>query len=73
MSTMQSTYTVTGMSCEHCVAAVTEEVRVLDGVLGVDIDLGSGELTIDSDRVLAPEQVRAAVEEAGYEVVDGGS
>jgi copper chaperone len=59
-------YTVTGMTCSHCVASVTEEVQELPGVTGVRVDLDTGALTVTSDRPLADEQVRSAVEEAGY-------
>lgn len=61
-----STWTVTGMTCTHCVASVTEELEELDGVSGVDVDLASGAVTVTSERALDPGAVRAAVEEAGY-------
>jgi copper ion binding protein len=63
-----STYTVTGMSCEHCVASVTEEIGELAGVAGVDVDLATGVVTVTSTEELARERVGAAVEEAGYEL-----
>jgi copper chaperone len=63
-----ASYTVTGMTCQHCVAAVTEEVSGLPGVSDVRVDLPSGELTVTSDTPLDDDAVRAAVEEAGYEV-----
>ena len=63
-----ATYTVTGMTCQHCVAAVTEEVGGLPGVTGVQVDLASGGLTVTSDTPVDDDAVRAAVEEAGYEV-----
>jgi copper chaperone CopZ len=65
-----STYTVVGMTCGHCVNAVTEEVAKLPGVTAVDVDLASGGLTVTSDAVVDESAVRAAVEEAGYEVAD---
>lgn len=61
-----STYTVTGMTCEHCVASVTEEVQEIAGVERVDVALESGTLTIDSAQPIAEQDVRAAVETAGY-------
>ena len=61
-----STYTVTGMTCAHCVASVTEEVSEISGVTDVAVDLGSGALTVTSDQPLPDDSVRAAVEEAGY-------
>ena len=63
-----STYTVTGMTCAHCVASVTEEVGDVAGVTQVDVDLDSGRLTVASDAPLDESAVRAAVEEAGYQL-----
>ena len=63
-----STYTVVGMTCGHCVSAVTEEVSQVPGVTAVDVDLASGGLTVTSDAPEAETAVRAAGEEAGYEV-----
>ena len=68
MSTTTS-YTVSGMTCSHCVAAVTEEVGKLPGVTVVDIDLhagGDSRVTVTSDAPLAVDDVREAVDEAGY-------
>ena len=63
-----SDYTVKGMTCGHCVGAVKEEVGQLSGVVGVDVDLPSGRVTVTSEAVVDLAQVRAAVEEAGYEL-----
>jgi copper chaperone len=63
-----ATYTVVGMTCGHCVSAVTEEVSQVPGVTGVDVDLASGGLTVTSDAPVGEDAVRTAVEEAGYEV-----
>ena len=60
------TYTVTGMTCAHCVASVTEEVQEIPGVQNVDVVLDSGALTVTSSQSLDDAAVRAAVEEAGY-------
>jgi copper chaperone len=65
MSTTQ-TYTVTGMTCGHCVSSVTEEVQEIPGIEDVDIVLESGSLTITSSDPVDEAAVRAAVEEAGY-------
>ena len=65
---MESTYTVTGMTCGHCVAAVSSELAKLSGVTDVDIELASGSVTVTSDGPLDPAVVAAAVDEAGYEV-----
>ena len=63
-----ASYTVVGMTCGHCVTSVTEEVSQLPGVTAVDVDLASGGLTVTSDVPVDETAVRAAVEEAGYEV-----
>jgi copper chaperone len=62
------TYTVVGMTCEHCVRAVQTELGALPGVEDVAVDLASGQVAVTSDTPLADGEVRAAVEEAGYEV-----
>jgi copper chaperone len=63
-----TTYSVSGMTCGHCVSAVTEELSKLDGVTEVQVDLAAGTATVTSDQPLDGEAVRAAVDEAGYEV-----
>lgn len=69
MSTATTTeYVVTGMTCGHCVASVTEEVQEIAGVSDVHVDLATGALSVTSDRPLDDEAVRAAVEEAGYQL-----
>jgi copper chaperone len=64
-----ATYTVVGMTCGHCVSAVTDEVSQLPGVTAVDVDLASGGLTVISEAPVEETAVRAAVEEAGYQLV----
>jgi copper ion binding protein len=61
------TYTVTGMTCEHCVNAVSGEVGKVAGVESVQVDLASGQVTVTGDG-FTDEQVAAAVDEAGYEI-----
>ncbi|HEX7308611.1 heavy metal-associated domain-containing protein [Lentzea sp.] len=63
-----STYTVTGMTCGHCVSSVTEELTEVAGVTGVDVVLETGAVTVTSDRELDRSEVVAAVTEAGYQV-----
>lgn len=63
-----TTFTVSGMTCGHCVAAVTEEVTKLVGVKRVDIDLASGAVTVAADRLITSTEFAAAIDEAGYEV-----
>lgn len=63
------TYTVTGMTCGHCVASVTEEVRGIPGVQDVSVVLESGAVTVTSEDTVDDAAVKAAVEEAGYTLV----
>jgi copper chaperone len=65
----ESTYTVKGMTCGHCVSSVTEEVGQISGVQQVDVDLPTGKVTVTSVAPVSEEAVRAAVTEAGYELV----
>lgn len=65
--TATTTYVLQGMTCEHCVASVREEVSEVSGVHAVDVDLASGHLAVHGEAV-ADDDVRAAVAEAGYEV-----
>ncbi len=63
-----ATFTVTGMTCGHCVASVTEEVKEIDGVTEVAVDLPTGAVSVTSDQPVSEADVRAAVEEAGYQL-----
>ena len=67
MSTIQ-TYTVTGMTCGHCVASVSEEVQEISGVDDVEVVLDTGSLTITSSEPINDADVRTAVEDAGYQL-----
>lgn len=61
-------YHVTGMTCEHCVRAVTDELRTLDGVSDVTVQLNAGgesEVRVTSSAALPAEAVAAALDEAG--------
>ncbi len=60
------TYVVPGMSCEHCRAAVTEELTEVPGVRSVDVDLGSKVVRVQGES-LEDRRLRAAIVEAGYE------
>jgi copper chaperone len=62
-------YVVTGMTCEHCVRAVTEEVRGVTGVEEVTVDLATGRLRVASETAVPFPAIEAAVDEAGYTVV----
>ncbi|NEW45193.1 heavy-metal-associated domain-containing protein [Nocardia cyriacigeorgica] len=63
-----NTYTVTGMTCGHCVGSVKAEIGKIDGVTSVDGDLASGRVSVDSAAPLADADVAAAVDEAGYAI-----
>ena len=66
-----TTLGVTGMTCGHCVSAVTSELEAVDGVKNVSVDLNVGEaseVTVVSDAPLAEDALRAAIDEAGYEI-----
>lgn len=62
------TFTVVGMTCEHCVRAVTGELQALPGVSRVEVDLASGTATVESAEPLPRSTVAAAIDEAGYEL-----
>lgn len=64
----ETTYTVTGMTCGHCASSVSEEVGSLTGVRDVSVDLPTGAVTVTSESELDVAEVRAAVEEAGYQL-----
>jgi copper chaperone len=70
-----TTYQVTGMTCEHCTRAVTDEISVLDGVSAVTVDLvpgGRSAVTVTSVSPLSAESLAAALDEAGdYRLADG--
>lgn len=66
---MMTVYSIAGMTCGHCVSAVSAEVGEVPGVTKVRVDLGSGEMTVTSDGPLEEQVVHAAVREAGYEVI----
>lgn len=63
-----SQYTVTGMTCGHCVSSVTEEIQQIDGVRDVAVDLTTGAVTVTADQPVTAEAVTAAVREAGYQL-----
>ena len=65
-TTDELTYTVPGVSCGHCVAAIEEEVGRVDGVRSVDVDLATKQVTVRGDGLLA-ESVVDAIDEAGYD------
>lgn len=66
---MITNYKITGMTCGHCVTAVTEEVSEIDGVTSVDVQLEGGKMAVTSDAEIDFEAIKSAVDEAGdYQV-----
>lgn len=63
------TYSVSGMTCGHCESAVTKELSNVSGVTVVKVDVATGLVTLASEQPLDDETIRAAVDEAGYELV----
>ncbi|WP_327582363.1 heavy-metal-associated domain-containing protein [Nonomuraea sp. NBC_00507] len=68
MTSASATYTVSGMTCGHCVGTVKSEVGKIAGVTAVDVDLATGKVTVTGDEPIGETLVREAVEEAGYEL-----
>jgi copper chaperone len=62
------TVNVTGMTCGHCAMSVREEVENIPGVIGVDVDVDSGKVTIDSEAPIQADAIQGAVQEAGYQL-----
>jgi copper ion binding protein len=60
------TYSVTGMTCDHCSRSVSAEVNAVAGVTAVDVDLATGRVTVTSEQPVSSDTIREAVEEAGY-------
>lgn len=71
MSATTRTYTVTGMTCQHCVLSVREEIEEIAAVSAVDVDLETGTVAVTAPETVTTEQIRAAVEEAGYQLAGG--
>ena len=66
---VETTYTVTGMTCGHCASSVREEISEIGGVTGVDVNVETGAVTVSSEAELTRDAVEAAVKEAGYTLV----
>jgi copper chaperone CopZ len=64
---MRTSYTVTGMTCQHCVDAVSGEIAAVPGITGVEVDLATGRVEVTGEG-FTDEAVAAAVDEAGYEL-----
>ena len=61
---------IKGMSCQHCVMAVTKALSAVDGIKDVNVDLKSGMATYEEIKTVDPEVVAAAIKKAGYEIVE---
>jgi copper chaperone len=70
MSILTQTFDVVGMTCDHCVRAVGNEIRKIDGVHAVDVELVSGLVTVTSSDGVDSAMIAAAVDEAGYELAN---
>lgn len=64
---MTKNYFVEGMTCEHCVASVTEEISEVVGTQGVDVDLETGRVTVTGED-FSDSDIQAAIKEAGFEL-----
>ena len=67
---VESTYTVSGMTCGHCASAVEKELKTIESVEAVAVDVESGNVTVSSAQPLEIAAVRAAIDEAGYTLQD---
>ncbi|MEU7840178.1 copper ion binding protein [Micromonospora sp. NPDC049114] len=67
---VDTTYQVRGMTCGHCVSAVSAEVGAIAGVRDVQVDLATGRVTVTSEQPVDTDSIRAAVDEAGYDLVE---
>lgn len=65
-----TTYQITGMTCGHCEMSVQEEIAEIEGVTSVNASHESGTAVVESSAALDLSTVRAAVQEAGYELAD---
>jgi Cu2+-exporting ATPase len=63
---MSQTINVTGMTCQNCVRHVREALEALPGVRSAEVDLGSGRVELEAERVLSEQELTAALDEAGY-------
>lgn len=62
------TFTVSGMTCQHCAMSVTEELTELPGVTNVDVIVATGQVTVTADNEISRGDAHAAITEAGFEL-----
>ncbi len=65
---MKETVKIKGMSCKHCVMAVTTALNEVEGVSDVQVDLARGEATFESQGAVDMQEVTKKIEKAGYEI-----
>ncbi len=65
---VQRVYRVPDVSCQHCVRAITSELQKIPGVQSVHVDLDTKLVTVAADESVSDEEIRAGIEEAGYEI-----
>ena len=63
-----TTIKIKGMSCQHCVMAVTKELMKLEGLKNVQVSLAKGEATFEEEKPVAANLIREAVEKSGFDV-----
>ncbi len=69
---MLSVLRVKGMSCQHCVMSVTKALSQLEGIQSIQVDLQKGEVRFDNTKAIASNRIEKAIQDAGYEVIQGG-
>lgn len=69
MHTIYNTYTVIGMTCQHCAATISGQLSEMDGVTDVAVNLATGAVTVASTDELSDHLVETAVAHAGYQLV----
>ena len=70
---MASVLRVRGMSCQHCVMAVTKALSQIEGVQKIEVDLPTGEVRFENTKAVAGDQIEKAIIKAGYEIVSHGA
>jgi copper chaperone len=65
---MTTTVTIKGMSCQHCVMAVTNALKEIQGVQDVSVDLGKGAATFTHERAIDTNRLKTVIENAGYDM-----
>lgn len=66
---MRKAISIEGMSCQHCVKHVTEALEELNGVKNVEVNLSAGRAIIETEGQVSDSQIKAAIEDAGYDVL----